>query len=215
MEKTRELCKEITYNFACTRLCVLIIVPDVFFLNIFLMNFVSKLIVHLKQFSYTAFNCCLGYSVCLSSVWWLCELPFISLINFLCVIEFLCKECPRVHIHFNRLDIREIPAEPIFFRRWLHERFEIKDKWVSKVATNPSQSPATVHYWTFIYFVYGMLTITYHCRFPTIMENLERSWKMYWSEKVFGRLFWNCCLQELQLKATYTDGIIEMPISSD
>ncbi|XP_051772799.1 1-acyl-sn-glycerol-3-phosphate acyltransferase epsilon isoform X5 [Ctenopharyngodon idella] len=42
--------------------------------------------------------------------------------------EFLCKECPRVHIHFNRVDIREIPAEPIFFRRWLHERFEIKDK---------------------------------------------------------------------------------------
>lgn len=42
--------------------------------------------------------------------------------------EFLCKECPRVHIHFNRVDIREIPEEPIFFRRWLHERFEIKDK---------------------------------------------------------------------------------------
>ncbi|XP_026113420.1 1-acyl-sn-glycerol-3-phosphate acyltransferase epsilon isoform X2 [Carassius auratus] len=42
--------------------------------------------------------------------------------------EFLCKECPRVHIHFNRLDVREIPVEPVFFRRWLHERFEIKDK---------------------------------------------------------------------------------------
>ncbi|XP_043110927.1 1-acyl-sn-glycerol-3-phosphate acyltransferase epsilon isoform X1 [Puntigrus tetrazona] len=42
--------------------------------------------------------------------------------------EFLCKECPRVHIHFNRLDMREIPVEPVFFRRWLHERFEIKDK---------------------------------------------------------------------------------------
>ncbi|XP_058507393.1 1-acyl-sn-glycerol-3-phosphate acyltransferase epsilon [Solea solea] len=42
--------------------------------------------------------------------------------------EFLCKECPRVHIHFDRVDIKEIPAEPLFFRRWLHERFEIKDR---------------------------------------------------------------------------------------
>ncbi|XP_042624348.1 1-acyl-sn-glycerol-3-phosphate acyltransferase epsilon-like isoform X1 [Cyprinus carpio] len=42
--------------------------------------------------------------------------------------EFLCQECPRVHIHFSRLNMREIPAEPVFFRRWLHERFEIKDK---------------------------------------------------------------------------------------
>lgn len=42
--------------------------------------------------------------------------------------EFLCKECPRVHIHFERVDIKEIPAEPLFFRRWLHERFEIKDR---------------------------------------------------------------------------------------
>ncbi|XP_026879300.2 1-acyl-sn-glycerol-3-phosphate acyltransferase epsilon [Electrophorus electricus] len=42
--------------------------------------------------------------------------------------EFLCKECPRVHIYFERVDLREIPTEPAFFRRWLHERFEIKDK---------------------------------------------------------------------------------------
>ncbi|TMS04222.1 1-acyl-sn-glycerol-3-phosphate acyltransferase epsilon [Larimichthys crocea] len=42
--------------------------------------------------------------------------------------EFLCKECPRVHIHFDRVDIKEIPTEPVFFRRWLHERFEIKDR---------------------------------------------------------------------------------------
>ncbi|KAI3363147.1 hypothetical protein L3Q82_011791 [Scortum barcoo] len=42
--------------------------------------------------------------------------------------EFLCKECPRVHIHFDRVDIKEIPTEPLFFRRWLHERFEIKDR---------------------------------------------------------------------------------------
>ncbi|XP_051945468.1 1-acyl-sn-glycerol-3-phosphate acyltransferase epsilon-like [Xyrauchen texanus] len=42
--------------------------------------------------------------------------------------EFLCKECPKVHIYFQRVDMREIPQEPVFFRRWLHERFEIKDK---------------------------------------------------------------------------------------
>ncbi|KAG7258738.1 hypothetical protein CRUP_018138 [Coryphaenoides rupestris] len=42
--------------------------------------------------------------------------------------EFLCKECPRVHIHFERVDMKEVPIEPMFFRRWLHERFEIKDR---------------------------------------------------------------------------------------
>ncbi|XP_066552683.1 1-acyl-sn-glycerol-3-phosphate acyltransferase epsilon [Amia ocellicauda] len=42
--------------------------------------------------------------------------------------EFLCKECPRVHVYFERLDVKEIPQETAFFRRWLHERFEIKDK---------------------------------------------------------------------------------------
>ncbi|KAF0027416.1 hypothetical protein F2P81_020157 [Scophthalmus maximus] len=42
--------------------------------------------------------------------------------------EFLCKECRRVHVHFDRVDIKEIPPEPVFFRRWLHERFEIKDR---------------------------------------------------------------------------------------
>ncbi|KAL2083431.1 hypothetical protein ACEWY4_021204 [Coilia grayii] len=41
--------------------------------------------------------------------------------------EFLCKECPRVHIHFDRVGMKEIPLEPLFFRRWLHERFELKD----------------------------------------------------------------------------------------
>ncbi|XP_076021809.1 1-acyl-sn-glycerol-3-phosphate acyltransferase epsilon [Genypterus blacodes] len=42
--------------------------------------------------------------------------------------EFLCKECRRIHIHFERIDIKEIPMEPMFFRRWLHERFQIKDR---------------------------------------------------------------------------------------
>lgn len=46
--------------------------------------------------------------------------------------EFLCKECPRVHIHFSRVDIKEIPAEPMFFRRWLHQRFQLKDRLLTE-----------------------------------------------------------------------------------
>lgn len=49
---------------------------------------------------------------------------------FFSLTEFLCKECRRIHIHFDRVDIKEIPSEPAFFRRWLHDRFEIKDRWV-------------------------------------------------------------------------------------
>ncbi|XP_021432180.2 1-acyl-sn-glycerol-3-phosphate acyltransferase epsilon [Oncorhynchus mykiss] len=45
--------------------------------------------------------------------------------------EFLCKECPKVHIHFERVDVKEIPPESVFFRRWLHERFEIKDQMLT------------------------------------------------------------------------------------
>ncbi|XP_037127664.1 1-acyl-sn-glycerol-3-phosphate acyltransferase epsilon-like isoform X1 [Syngnathus acus] len=47
--------------------------------------------------------------------------------------EFLCKECPRVHIHFERVHVKEIPPEPHFFRRWLHERFEIKDRFAMAI----------------------------------------------------------------------------------
>uniref|UniRef100_A0A8C6Z001 1-acylglycerol-3-phosphate O-acyltransferase 5 n=1 Tax=Nothoprocta perdicaria TaxID=30464 RepID=A0A8C6Z001_NOTPE len=42
--------------------------------------------------------------------------------------EFLCKECPRVHIFVERIELKDIPEEQIYMRRWLHERFEIKDK---------------------------------------------------------------------------------------
>ncbi|XP_037987403.1 1-acyl-sn-glycerol-3-phosphate acyltransferase epsilon isoform X2 [Motacilla alba alba] len=42
--------------------------------------------------------------------------------------EFLCKECPRVHIFIDRIDLKDIPEEQMYMRRWLHERFEIKDK---------------------------------------------------------------------------------------
>ncbi|XP_039595027.1 1-acyl-sn-glycerol-3-phosphate acyltransferase epsilon [Polypterus senegalus] len=45
--------------------------------------------------------------------------------------EFLCKECPRVHVYFERVDVNDIPREPLFFRRWLHERFEMKDRLMS------------------------------------------------------------------------------------
>ncbi|RXM30761.1 1-acyl-sn-glycerol-3-phosphate acyltransferase epsilon [Acipenser ruthenus] len=49
--------------------------------------------------------------------------------------EFLCKECPRVHIYFERIDMKEVPQEPVFFRRWLHDRFTVKDKWVVFVSS--------------------------------------------------------------------------------
>ncbi|KAM4770671.1 1-acyl-sn-glycerol-3-phosphate acyltransferase epsilon [Rhinophrynus dorsalis] len=42
--------------------------------------------------------------------------------------EFLCKECPRIHVFLERISIKDIPKEQVFMRRWLHERFEIKDK---------------------------------------------------------------------------------------
>ncbi|XP_075001296.1 1-acyl-sn-glycerol-3-phosphate acyltransferase epsilon isoform X4 [Calonectris borealis] len=42
--------------------------------------------------------------------------------------EFLCKECPRVHIFIDRIELKDIPEEQMYMRRWLHERFEIKDK---------------------------------------------------------------------------------------
>ncbi|XP_005289764.1 1-acyl-sn-glycerol-3-phosphate acyltransferase epsilon isoform X2 [Terrapene carolina triunguis] len=42
--------------------------------------------------------------------------------------EFLCKECPKVHIYLDRIELKDIPEEQMYMRRWLHERFEIKDK---------------------------------------------------------------------------------------
>uniref|UniRef100_A0A8D0BXA1 Phospholipid/glycerol acyltransferase domain-containing protein n=1 Tax=Salvator merianae TaxID=96440 RepID=A0A8D0BXA1_SALMN len=42
--------------------------------------------------------------------------------------DFLCKECPRIHIYFDRIELKDIPEEQMYMRRWLHERFEIKDK---------------------------------------------------------------------------------------
>ncbi|KAF4026070.1 hypothetical protein G4228_018194 [Cervus hanglu yarkandensis] len=42
--------------------------------------------------------------------------------------EFLCKECPKIHIHIDRIDKKNVPEEQVSMKRWLHERFEIKDK---------------------------------------------------------------------------------------
>ncbi|XP_012861376.2 1-acyl-sn-glycerol-3-phosphate acyltransferase epsilon [Echinops telfairi] len=44
------------------------------------------------------------------------------------MIEFLCNKCPKIHIHIARIDKKDVPAEQAYMRRWLHERFEIKDK---------------------------------------------------------------------------------------
>ncbi|XP_043922072.1 1-acyl-sn-glycerol-3-phosphate acyltransferase epsilon-like [Protopterus annectens] len=46
--------------------------------------------------------------------------------------EFLCNECPKVHIYFERVDLKDIPKEQMFLRRWLHECFEIKDKLLTE-----------------------------------------------------------------------------------
>nr|XP_015830830.2 1-acyl-sn-glycerol-3-phosphate acyltransferase epsilon [Nothobranchius furzeri] len=42
--------------------------------------------------------------------------------------EFLCKECPRVHVHFERVKLRDIPSEYVYFRRWMNDQFEKKDR---------------------------------------------------------------------------------------
>ncbi|KAM4692964.1 1-acyl-sn-glycerol-3-phosphate acyltransferase epsilon [Discoglossus pictus] len=51
--------------------------------------------------------------------------------------EFLCKECPRIHIVMERVDRKDIPKEQVFMRRWLHERFEIKDKLLTEFNESP------------------------------------------------------------------------------
>lgn len=47
---------------------------------------------------------------------------------FCFLLEFLCKECPKIHIHIDRIDKKDVPEEQVYMKRWLHERFEIKDK---------------------------------------------------------------------------------------
>nr|XP_005886997.1 PREDICTED: 1-acyl-sn-glycerol-3-phosphate acyltransferase epsilon [Bos mutus] len=51
--------------------------------------------------------------------------------------EFLCKECPKIHIHIDRIDKKNIPEEQVSMKRWLHERFEIKDKLLIEFYDSP------------------------------------------------------------------------------
>ncbi|XP_032070931.1 1-acyl-sn-glycerol-3-phosphate acyltransferase epsilon-like [Thamnophis elegans] len=44
------------------------------------------------------------------------------------MIEFLCKECPRIHIYIERIELKDIPEDQTLMRRWLHDRFALKDK---------------------------------------------------------------------------------------
>ncbi|XP_073911396.1 1-acyl-sn-glycerol-3-phosphate acyltransferase epsilon isoform X1 [Castor canadensis] len=51
--------------------------------------------------------------------------------------DFLCKECPRIHIHIDRIDKKDVPEEQVYMKRWLHERFEIKDKLLIEFYDSP------------------------------------------------------------------------------
>ncbi|XP_062054826.1 1-acyl-sn-glycerol-3-phosphate acyltransferase epsilon isoform X3 [Lepus europaeus] len=51
--------------------------------------------------------------------------------------EFLCKECPKIHIHIDRIDKKDVPEEEAYMRRWLQERFEIKDKLLLEFYDSP------------------------------------------------------------------------------
>lgn len=51
--------------------------------------------------------------------------------------EFLCKECPKIHIHIDRIDKKNVPEEQVSMKRWLHERFEIKDKLLIEFYDSP------------------------------------------------------------------------------
>nr|KAF6459961.1 1-acylglycerol-3-phosphate O-acyltransferase 5 [Molossus molossus] len=44
------------------------------------------------------------------------------------MLEFLCKECPKVHIHVERIEKSGVPQEQAHMQRWLHERFVLKDR---------------------------------------------------------------------------------------
>ncbi|XP_037127665.1 1-acyl-sn-glycerol-3-phosphate acyltransferase epsilon-like isoform X2 [Syngnathus acus] len=106
--------------------------------------------------------------------------------------EFLCKECPRVHIHFERVHVKEIPPEPHFFRRWLHERFEIKDRLLAdfyeggdggKLCSFPGEgrrSPLGLRKTLPAVLVLGGLTL------PLLLTDTGR--KVYWRTWVYGTL---------------------------
>lgn len=51
--------------------------------------------------------------------------------------DFLSRDCPRVHIHVDRIDRRDIPEEQNSMKQWLHERFERKDKLLMEFYESP------------------------------------------------------------------------------
>ncbi|XP_054576176.1 1-acyl-sn-glycerol-3-phosphate acyltransferase epsilon isoform X1 [Eptesicus fuscus] len=53
------------------------------------------------------------------------------------MIEFLCKDCPKIHIHVARIDKKDVPEERTLMRRWLHERFEVKDRLLIEFYDSP------------------------------------------------------------------------------
>uniref|UniRef100_A0A2K6GXD6 Phospholipid/glycerol acyltransferase domain-containing protein n=1 Tax=Propithecus coquereli TaxID=379532 RepID=A0A2K6GXD6_PROCO len=38
------------------------------------------------------------------------------------------QQCPKIHNHIDHIDKKDVPENQEYMRRWLHERFEIKDK---------------------------------------------------------------------------------------
>lgn len=53
------------------------------------------------------------------------------------MIEFLCRKNPKIHIHVDRIDRKDIPAEQDDMKRWLHKRFERKDKLLMEFYESP------------------------------------------------------------------------------
>ncbi|XP_013370068.1 PREDICTED: 1-acyl-sn-glycerol-3-phosphate acyltransferase epsilon [Chinchilla lanigera] len=51
--------------------------------------------------------------------------------------EFLCRNCPKIHIHIDRIDRKDIPEEQDSMKRWLHQRFEKKDKLLMEFYESP------------------------------------------------------------------------------
>ncbi|KAK9411306.1 AGPAT5: 1-acyl-sn-glycerol-3-phosphate acyltransferase epsilon, partial [Crotalus adamanteus] len=44
-------------------------------------------------------------------------------IMFFWILDLLYKECPRIYIYIELIELKDIPEEQMFMRRWLHEFF--------------------------------------------------------------------------------------------
>nr|XP_004663222.1 1-acyl-sn-glycerol-3-phosphate acyltransferase epsilon [Jaculus jaculus] len=53
------------------------------------------------------------------------------------MIEFLCKQCTKLHIHIDRIDKSEVPEDQECMKKWLHDRFTIKDKLLTEFYDSP------------------------------------------------------------------------------